>query len=187
MLEKLEKLNEQAKGTIFEDFVREQVDIYRKQKQKELKKRNIHNKWIDQADALFHLFMEICTDYQAQLEPFVAKAELTDRREEDGVVLFTVTNFTDQTFSLHCADLHTLDDYEKLEDDAFVETLDEEKEEGGVEFYFSRDEAVKTVKHSDIFPRKNPSAAFKKVVDPLILELFKKSFDIESLLAKRDS
>lgn len=184
VLEQLEELNEKAKGTIFEEFVKAQVESYRKQKQKELKKTNIHNKWIDQADELFNLFAEMCTEYKSQIEPFVSKAEFVDRREEDGVVMFTVTNFKDETFSLQCADLHTLDDYEKLENDDFVETLDEEKEEGGVEFFFNRNGTVETVKHSDIFHTDDPLTALKKVVEPLILELFKQSFDIESLLER---
>ncbi|WP_379863694.1 hypothetical protein [Laceyella putida] len=184
VLERLEELKEKSEGTLFEEFVEAQVESYKKQKQKELKKANINNKWIDHADELFNLYAQITEEFKPQIEPFVSKVEFVDKREEDALVMFTVTNFKGEAHSLQCADLHTLDDYEKLEDDEFVETLDEEKEEGGVEFFFHRDETVETVKHSDIFHADDPSATLKKVVEPLILELFKKSFDLESLMQK---
>ncbi|WP_198065828.1 hypothetical protein [Paenactinomyces guangxiensis] len=182
MMERLEKLKEKAEGTIFEEIVHSEVESYKKQKQKELKKANINNKWIDQADELFNLYLKICEEYKPQIEPFVSKVELEDRREEEGVVRFTVTNFKDSSLSLQCADLHTLDDYQKLENDQFVETLDEEKEEGGVEFYFNPGETVEEVKYSDIFNTGEPLTALTKIVEPLILELFRKTFDIESLI-----
>lgn len=186
VLERLDELKGNVKGTIFESFVDSEVAIYKEKKQKELKKANLNNKWIDQADKLFNLYEKICNEYKPTIEPFVSKVEFVDKRDEDGVVMFTVTNFKDETHSLQCADLHTLDDYEKLEDDEFVETLDEEKEGGGVCLFFNPDETVEEIKHSDIFHTDEPITAFGKIVEPLILDLFKKSFDIESLMKAND-
>ncbi len=177
-------LKEKAKGTIFEEIVDEQIKRYKREKEIELKRTTINNKWIDQADELLNLYEKICGIYEPQIEPFVAKVEFVDRREEDGVVMLSVTNFNDETWSLKCADFHTLDDYGKLEDDGFVKKLDEAKEEGGVEFFFDQNKPVKKVAHSAIFQAKDPLAKLGEVVEPLFKNLFQKTFDIESLVEK---
>ncbi|MGA8943227.1 MAG: hypothetical protein WB502_10980 [Thermoactinomyces sp.] len=184
MQERLGELKEKAKGTIFEEIVDNQIERYKKEKEIELKRTAINNKWIDQADELLNLYEKICDKYEPQIEPFVARVEFADRREEEGVVKLSVTNFKDETCSLKCADLHTLDDYGKLEDDQFVKKLDEAQEEGGVEFFFNRDEPVAKVTYSDIFQAKDPLARMGEVVEPLFRELFQKIFDIESLMEK---
>lgn len=185
MLERLEKVKQQAKGTIFEEFVATEIERYRTQKQKEWKRVKINNKWIDDADELFLLYKKIIEEYKPKIEPFVSDVEFVDKREEEARVLLVVTNFKHDVCSLQCVDMHTLDDYAKLEDEAFVESLDEEKEEGGVEFFFQRDEQVTRVKHSSIFKKANPLGALKKIVEPLILELFKRAFDLDSLMQNK--
>lgn len=184
MQERLGDLRKKAKGTIFEGIVDDEIERYTKEKEIELKRTTINNKWIDQADELLNLYEKICDNYEPQIEPFVARVEFADRREKDGVVLLSVTNFKDETCSLKCADFHTLDDYGKLEDDRFVKKLDEAKEEGGVEFFFDKDEPVKKVAHSEVFQGKDPLAKLGEVVEPLFKELFQKIFDIESLMEK---
>lgn len=184
MQKRLGALKEKAKGTIFEGIVDEQIERYKKEKEIELKRTTINNKWIDQADELLNLYEKICDKYEPQIEPFVAKVEFVDRREEDGVVMLTVTNFKNETWSLKCADLHTLDDYGKLEDDQFVKKLAEAKEEGGVEFFFERDNPVAKVTHSEVFQAKDPLDKLGEVVEPLFRDLFQKTFDIESLMEK---
>jgi hypothetical protein len=184
VLERLAEIKAKAEGTIFEEFVSSQVENYKQQKQKELKKANINNKWIDHADALFNLFAQISEEVKPQIEPFVAHVEFVDNRESDGAVMLTATNFQNETFSLRCADLHTMEDYAKLEDDAFVETLDEAQEEGGVQFFFDPDELVETVPHSRIFKEDDPLATLKQVIQPHLVELLKRTFDISALLEK---
>ncbi len=183
VLERLKELKEKAKGTIFAEFVDTEVEGYKKQLEKELKKTTINNKWIDQADQLFNLFNTITEEYRPQIEPFASSVEFVDRREDNGVVMLTATNYKNETYSLQCADLHSLRDYQKLEDDEFVETLDEESEEGGVEFFIDRETAHK-VKHSDIFKNDEPLRTLQTALEPFILELFKKLFDIETLIQR---
>ncbi|MBA4601958.1 hypothetical protein [Thermoactinomyces mirandus] len=184
MKERLGALEKKAKGTIFQEIVEEQIERYKKEKELELKRTTINNKWIDQADELLNLYEKICDKYEPQIEPFVAKVEFVDRRDEDGEVMLSVTDFRDKTISLKCADFHTLDDYGKLEDDQFVKKLDQEKEEGGVEFFFERDNPIKRVTHSEIFQADDPLAKLGEVVEPLFKDLFQKTFDLESLMEK---
>ncbi|RNB92830.1 hypothetical protein EDM56_00040 [Brevibacillus fluminis] len=183
MLERLDELKEKAKGTIFEAFVDDQVENYKQIKQKELKKAQINNKWIDQADKLFNLFEDVCNKYKPKIEAFASQVVFVDNRDDEGSVSFAITNFKSETFSLQCADLHSLnDDYQKLEDDEYVETLDVGNEVGGVHFFFYPGETIKEILYSETFTTSKAANLFTKAVEPLILELFQKCFDLESLL-----
>lgn len=183
MFEKLAELKEKSKGTLFEETVSSQIENYKKLKQKEIKITQINNKWIDQADELFNLYEKICQVYVTQIESFVEKATFVDKREEDGRVMLSITDFKGVTFSLQCADWHSLDDYQKLAETSFVDTLDEHSEEGGVQFYFYPDKTVAKVKHSQIFNNHQPIENLQEIVKPFILELFQQAFDIESLMS----
>lgn len=182
MLDKLEELQQKSKGTFFEEIVTREVENYQAKMEKQHKITKINNTWIEQADELFDIYEQICSKYIKQMEPFVAKVEWLDQRVEEGKVMLEITNFKDEHFTLNCADIHTLSDYQKLEDEQFLETLDEQEEEGGIQFYYQPNQRLAEVMYGQVFQHDDPVAVLKKKVEPLLLELFQTSFDLESLL-----
>lgn len=182
MLEKLAELREKSKGTLFEEMVEMQIEQYEQAISKKQKRAQINNTWIEQADALFNLYIKICEKMVVQFAPFMAQVDYEDQRETSGEVRLVVTNYKNDVSVLHCGDIHSLADYDRLSDEEYLATMEEEEAEGGVRFYFEPSEALAEVMYREIFQHEDPIWHLEKKITPFLQRLFETSFDLVSLL-----
>lgn len=187
MLEKLAELKEKSKGTLFENFVQTQIEQYEQQISQKQKRARINNTWIEQADALFNLYIKICEKVVAQFTPFMADVHYEDQRETSGEVWLSVSNYKEEEYVLRCVDIHSLEDYDRLSDEEYLKAMEEEEAEGGVQFHFGQSEELGDIMYGEIFQHEEPIVYLEKRITPFLQRLFEISFDLESLLENSSS